>query len=312
MHKRRRRSMPATPLPSASSPPSPFTDTSCQPRPPGQHDDRLQSRAEALAKMTLELNLRSVSVLAHGLEKEVQQLVAVTNDNSQFRQRHEQRIAQVWREILAVKASIAEHGLGSVAARESAHTLHHLGALEQRCKDDATTLRNDLTTEIAQLKGLFDNMAAKLHHLSSALDAASMNPAQRPSNATQASKPAQASPRNKAPRHSPKQRLGEAISSTRRWHRDHKTTKLQDGPFVASYLRQQSKRDPVLAVMIQKAIHRRIQSRHGHYTALRPRSLDDFCRHVEWDDVIDTVKQELIKNEHQVIAVLSRSADQIS
>ncbi|PHH68598.1 hypothetical protein CDD82_419 [Ophiocordyceps australis] len=279
-------------MPSASSP-----------HPPRHHDNPLQSRADALAKMTLELNLRSLSVLAHGLEKEVQQLVAVTNDNSQFRQRHEQRITDLWREITTVKASVADHGLASVAAPETAHSLDDLCALEQRCKDEASTLRSDLTTEIVHLRGLFDSMAAKLHNLSSA---------QSPSNGAQASKPTQASLPNNAPRHSPKQRVRDAIGSTRRWHRDHKTTKLQDGPFVASYLRQQSKRDPVLAVMIQKAIHRRIQSRHGPYTAFRPRSLDDFCRHVEWDDVIETIKHELVRNEHQVIAILSRSPDQIS
>ncbi|KAF4581098.1 Heat-labile enterotoxin IIB, A chain [Ophiocordyceps camponoti-floridani] len=92
----------------------------------------------------------------------------------------------------------------------------------------------------------------------------------------------------------PTHRIQEAINSTRRWHRDHKTTPLSEADFVARYLRQQSKRDPPMAVLIQRALRRRVRGRYRRGEG-RPASLDDFCRAVVWRDVIETVERVLVR-----------------
>ena len=92
----------------------------------------------------------------------------------------------------------------------------------------------------------------------------------------------------------PKVRIHEAINSTRRWHRDHKTTWLSDGEFTANYLKQQCKRDPALAVLIQKAILPRVRRRPG--ATLHPQTLEEFCQKVAWEDVTEAVEELLVDN----------------
>lgn len=90
-------------------------------------------------------------------------------------------------------------------------------------------------------------------------------------------------------------RIQDALRSTRRWHRDHKTTRHSDAAFCAAYLRQQSKRDAPMAVFLQRAVQRRVQAR-SPGRALRPRSLDDLCRLVHWADVEAVVEDVLLRD----------------
>lgn len=117
----------------------------------------------------------------------------------------------------------------------------------------------------------------------------------------------------------PRRRIQEAISSTRRWHRDHKTTALADADFVANYLKQQYKRDPAVAVLIQRAIQRHVlrqqqrQRRRRDKTpprpGSRPRSLEDFC-HVTWTDVLETVETILVRRRDEAVEALCQQAGQ--
>lgn len=95
-----------------------------------------------------------------------------------------------------------------------------------------------------------------------------------------------------------KQRIEDTIASTRRWNRDHKTTKLTDAVFIANYLKQQSKRDPQMAVFMQRAIQKHVQNGGGRprRTRARPKSLEQFCRMLVWKDVLDTAEAVLVRD----------------
>lgn len=103
-----------------------------------------------------------------------------------------------------------------------------------------------------------------------------------------------------------KQRIEDAISSTRRWNRDHKSTKLRDAAFIASYLKQQSKRDPQMAVYIQKAIQRHVYHSGRPISKTRPKSLEQFCQTLVWKDVLDTVKDVLVESRVQTVKALDK------
>jgi hypothetical protein len=105
--------------------------------------------------------------------------------------------------------------------------------------------------------------------------------------------------------HSPKQRIVEALNSTRRWNQDHKITMHDESVFAARYFRQQSKRDPGLAVVIQRGVQRRIRPRLLERTgSCRPESLDEFCRDVKWTDIIETVEDLLVRGERETAKML--------
>lgn len=98
-------------------------------------------------------------------------------------------------------------------------------------------------------------------------------------------------------------RIQDALKSTRRWNRDHKTTRLGEAVFCAHYLTQQSKRDARMAVFLQRAVQRRVQARFPGRT-LRPRSLDDLCRLVLWADVKAVVEDVLLRDTTDVTEAL--------
>lgn len=102
-------------------------------------------------------------------------------------------------------------------------------------------------------------------------------------------------------------RIQETIKSTRRWHHDHKTTTLADAAFTANYLKKQSKRDPHMAVYIQRAIHRRIKPRRRE-SGSQPNSLEEFCKDVKWEDVTQTVEEVLVKKVESTVRSLSQGS----
>ena len=68
----------------------------------------MPAQADALARMTFELKIRSVGAQAERVEKDLRALVNCTSQDKEFRQEHERRLQEVWREVLAVKARVAE------------------------------------------------------------------------------------------------------------------------------------------------------------------------------------------------------------
>lgn len=68
----------------------------------------LLEKADAVARMTLELNMRAVSNQAERLEQDVKSLVLSTSEDRLFRQVHERRMEDIYKEITAVKHRMEE------------------------------------------------------------------------------------------------------------------------------------------------------------------------------------------------------------
>lgn len=94
------------------------------------------------------------------------------------------------------------------------------------------------------------------------------------------------------------------MASTRRWNRDHKTTKKPEGQFAAEYFKKQSKRDPAMAVFIQRALQKRIRHRRIGRARSQPQTIEEFCQDVKWEDILDTVDEVLVKEEETTLKVL--------
>lgn len=86
----RQRSVPAAPSPPAAAPPP------------------LLAQADALSRMTVELNVRALAAQAARVERELRDVVARTAHNDAFRRQHEHRLADMAREMLAVRARTDE------------------------------------------------------------------------------------------------------------------------------------------------------------------------------------------------------------
>ncbi|RDA84799.1 hypothetical protein CP532_6545 [Ophiocordyceps camponoti-leonardi (nom. inval.)] len=341
------------------------------PPPTTTTDASLQGQAEALARMTVELNLRAVSVQAERLEKELKELVALTSEDRAFRSRNEERVADVWREVVAVKTQMAnfarqnrhpreggeeeegeEDGGNGGADHDVQRESASCHARFDDCQSQLASLRRLVNREILGLKNLIQDVVGQLDvignhghddnndddsssHLkqnkqppiSSHKDTTATTTITASSSTTkvntkkkkqqqqipraiQAKKPTTTT--TTAPPYASQttdRRIQEAISSTRRWHRDHKTTTLSEADFVARYLRQQSKRDPPMAVFIQRALRRRVvvvAGGGGGNNSRPPSSLDDFCRDVKWRDVIVTVERVLVKDPSAAAEALCR------
>ncbi|OAA44677.1 hypothetical protein BBO_04160 [Beauveria brongniartii RCEF 3172] len=220
---------------------------------------RLAAQADALAKMTLEMNLRSVGKQADRLERDLRTLVQATARDAAFRAQHETRLQDLWKEILAVKAHLAAAGDRDDAAR---------GLADEACRGEARRLAEEMRGEMAGVKEMVKGLRTALSEMPSAeqmqaalsqssVDTQDIDPnTRRKTNQQQK----QQQPRS-ASKQSIHARIQDALRSTRRWHRDHKTTRLSDAAFCAAYLRQQSKRDAPMAVFLQRAVQRRVQAR---------------------------------------------------
>ncbi|PMB70629.1 hypothetical protein BM221_003083 [Beauveria bassiana] len=255
---------------------------------------RLAAQADALAKMTLEMNLRTVGKQADRLERDLRILVQATARDAAFRAQHETRLQDLWKEILAVKAHLAAARDRDDAAR---------GLADEACRSEARRLAEEMRGEMAGVKEMVKGLRTALSELPSAeqmqaaLSQSSVDTQDSDLNTRRETN--QQQQQQQQPRSASKQsihaRIQDALRSTRRWHRDHKTTRLSDAAFCAAYLRQQSKRDAPMAVFLQRAVQRRVQAR-SPGRALRPRSLDDLCRLVLWADVEAVVEDVLLRD----------------
>lgn len=115
---------------------------------------RLAAQADALAKMTLEMNLRSVGKQADRLERELRVLVQSTARDDAFRAQHEARLQDMWKEILAVKAHLAAGGDGDGDA-----TGHRA---DETCRRETQRGLDEMRREIAGVKDLVGGLAATL------------------------------------------------------------------------------------------------------------------------------------------------------
>ncbi|OAA49272.1 hypothetical protein NOR_01195 [Metarhizium rileyi] len=256
-------------------------------------NDGLFERAEKLARMTTELKIHKVVMQANDLARGLQDLTHKTERNEAFRQQNEERMERVWRDVLSVKANFQQH------------------------LDATTEDRLDLEAyrrEVLEVKGSMDEMRRAVEELAGKVGEL---PTLAEANAVLAGVVAQREACEAAVRYSdagacslkPIQvRIRETIKSTRRWHHDHKSTTLSDAVFTANYLKKQSKRDPRMAVYIQRAIHRRIKRRRQEPSSSQPQSLEEFCQDVSWEDVTSTVEDILVKRVGSTVRSLSQSS----
>ncbi|TQV96855.1 hypothetical protein V2A60_000510 [Cordyceps javanica] len=246
---------------------------------------RLAAQADALAKMTLEINLRSVSKQADRLEREMQALVQGTKHDAAFRAQHEARLQDMWKEILAVKAHAAQD-------RDTKHLA------DEECRKETRRIMDEMRAEIASVRDVVGGLAATLAEMPSAeqmqaalSQSSEGDPGSQQQQQQQSSKP------------SIHARIQDALKSTRRWNRDRQSTRQTEAIFCARYLRQQSKRDARMAVFLQRAVQRHVQARFPGRT-LRPRSLDELCEVVRWSDVKEVVEKVLLQDTTDVTAAL--------
>lgn len=315
-----------------SSSPSALTDLSSPPSngsPPCQPNSqptKLLSRAEVLAKMTFELNLRAVSQQTDRLQRDMQALVQSTAEDKEFRAQNETRLEKLWQEMLAVKQHMSK--VEHVQTDNS-----QLATDFEKCQRETQALVDEFRTEIGELKVLIVGLSKHVDELPGATEARNESGYSSQQNGSldfgdlsptqpierQASVDGLDGWGDGETKHSAKelvneghdlravadasQRIIAAIQSTKRWNREHKATKLGDDEFSANYLKQQSKRDTKLAVYIQRAILRRIRWRRQR-TASRPKSLEEFCKDVKWEDVIGTVQDVLMDKEKTTILAL--------
>jgi hypothetical protein len=281
------------------------------------------ARAEALAKMTFELSIRQVSAQTDRLQRDLQKLVHSTSQDKEFREQHEVRLQKLWQEMLAVKQHMSQVDGGQKGAEE-------LRADFEKCQQETKSLISEFQHEIKELRELFDGLSRQLDQLPTLADSIIESGYKSQSTTvTRSTLDSQTQPslqrgcslnsqdswgtsmdqsveelvqagHDKQAVTDASIRVIETIKSTRRWHRDHKATILSDAEYTASYLKQQSKRDPDLAVRIQKALLRRVR-RNRRLANPPPRSLAEFCKDIKWQDVIDTVQDMLVKHEKRTM-----------
>ncbi|KAK1249178.1 hypothetical protein MKX07_002694 [Trichoderma sp. CBMAI-0711] len=240
--------------------------------------------------MTVELNVRTVSAQTERLEKELAALAAHIEADKAFREKHDKRLQSLCNEILAVKQRVVE-----IQGPEWNKGGERAEAGQKEVDEAVERLRR----EMGEMRGLVSDLSSALDKLPTAAEAESLVRRSRApasasnGGATQAAAIEQVSGTKEA--RSIKQRIEDTIASTRRWNSDHKTTKLTDAVFIANYLKQQSKRDPQMAVYIQRTIQKHVQnSGRRPRTRARPKSLEQFCRMLVWKDVLDTAELVLI------------------
>ncbi|KAH7163204.1 hypothetical protein B0J13DRAFT_601749 [Dactylonectria estremocensis] len=267
----------------------------------------LLNQADALARMTIELNLRAVCGLAERLEREVRKLVLRTEQDTEFRHNNEKRLTDMMCEIQSVKMHMAATMTGQVNLE---------GGFKKQQKETAKVM-DGFRREVLELKGFMDGLSSQLDqfpnfddinkdivvpHTSSRMETRAMR---------RASKQVAMQPPNQQNTATAniKSRIQEAINSTRRWNRDHKVTPLSDLQFTVNYLNKQSQRDPSMAVLFQRSLQKRIRLRAAltsRKTLPQPRNLEELCRDVVWQDVIDMVQDVLVVNGHRSASLLGR------
>ncbi|KAM5355978.1 hypothetical protein ACJ41O_002624 [Fusarium nematophilum] len=105
---------------------------------------------------------------------------------------------------------------------------------------------------------------------------------------------------------SPEARIEEAVNSTKRWNREHKVTRLPEAQFIADYLKKQGQRDPSMARLLQRSIQKRALQRikAERQEEWSPRSLEEFCQGVSWQEVVGTAKDILVYKRERTLKLL--------
>lgn len=252
----------------------------------------LSTRAEALARMTFELNIRRLEAQVNDLQKDMRDVVHATSQDKEFREKNEERLSTLWGEMLAVQQQVSR--VDSTQGQSKVDL--------DSCQRETQDVISELRSEISSLRRLVDGISSQMKnwqpvpsmtqdsgYASLAEDLCTNTTSTQPlssqesqsftgNHADEDKRPRPATP-TRNPTTSTDRRIEDAIKSTKRWNRDHKSTTLEEAAFCANYLKQQSKRDASLAVCIQKNIGRRLRHR-PRRTRCRPSTLEEFCQDV--------------------------------
>lgn len=152
---RRRQSVPSGSAPASqqATPDNTSTDTSrSDPQSLQARPSKLLAQANALAKMTHELNLRAVNTQAERLERDVRELVRCTEKDKEFRLENEERLSTMTNEIVTVK----EHMRKMTESNKGLVSDYHM---QQQLTSD---LVDGFRHEMEEFKSLFDALSNQL------------------------------------------------------------------------------------------------------------------------------------------------------
>ncbi|KAG5979772.1 hypothetical protein E4U55_004774 [Claviceps digitariae] len=258
--------------------------------------------AEKLARMTLELKVHKLVGQINSLAADVVQLKIKTKDNAEFCRQHAGRVDKVCQETEAARA-LAE---SCMQLREGDRL-----DVEGRVRREVMPVQE----ELYGMKSVVEELVGKMGLLPTLAEANAVLAAvrvQREACETRGGT-GEAAGCSRTRSNDKRARIEETIRSTRRWHMDHKTTTLTDAEFIAKYLKKQSRRDPGMAVYLQRAIWKRVKARDTTpdiaSPARRPQSLEEFCKHVTWEDVKRAVEDVLVR---RVYGAAAESLSQMS
>jgi hypothetical protein len=83
---------------------------------------------------------------------------------------------------------------------------------------------------------------------------------------------------------------------------------MRDNQFITSYFKKLGQRDPELAKILQQTIQKRAPR--AYKTRSRKtqtsQSLEELCRNIAWQDVIDAATEVLVVNRSQTLQTLGR------
>ncbi|UZP33420.1 hypothetical protein NXS19_001236 [Fusarium pseudograminearum] len=257
------------------------------------HEDgegaRLLKQAETLATMSVEVNLRALSTLAYKLQDDVKRLVLRTSDDQGFRRESEERLTRIMYEVQTVKAFMAP-----------------LQGLPPATRADIDRLQQEMRETSTKWHKQIEDVEVKLDALSEGMK---QPPSQLETRAMQRAKaelqPSIQKQQTSSRSSTPESRIQDAIDSTKRWNREHKTTKLRDSHFILSYFRKQRQRDAELAVILQRTLQRRVANKVK--SRFDPQSLEELSQHALWADIIDMATEVLVVNKLKTAQLLSRS-----
>lgn len=156
----RRRSVPSgavssvqnTTLPDTTNP---FPTPAPSQQQPAAQIPLLRSQADTLARMTFELNLRTVNVQADRLERDVRALKVATAHDKEFRGNFDVRLQAMRHEIAAVKKRMEEVQGEQGDAR----------ADFERCQAETAVTRKMFKQEVSELKDLVESISSQMDQL---------------------------------------------------------------------------------------------------------------------------------------------------
>ncbi|KAM5369913.1 hypothetical protein ACJZ2D_008814 [Fusarium nematophilum] len=257
---------------------------------------RLIHQADDLAKMTLELGVRTLATQAQRLKADVQKLVLRAANHEESILQNEDGMTRIAQEFQAIKARVGNTDQTRLPTR----------AEFERLERETNKMMKGFKGELGGLRELMKDLARLVDrmHTSLLFESQESLPS-RPALAAGTNKSTQRQASTRLPS-SPEARIEEAVNSTKRWNREHKVTRLPEAQFIADYLKKQGQRDPSMARLLQRSIQKRALQRikAERQEEWSPRSLEEFCQGVSWQEVVGTAKDILVYKRERTLKLL--------